>query len=98
MASRIDVSIEHRGTPPDDTAKHPNTCPRCHSHYRDEELEQTLSRDLDDPSYARRLASASLSPALILLSSALALRSASRSLALILLSTSTFCIPFDSKV
>src|ERR671914_2141140 len=42
MASRIDVSIEHRGPPPEDAAKHPNTCPRCHSHYRNEELEQTL--------------------------------------------------------
>ena len=42
MASRIDVSIEHRGPPPEDAAKHPNTCPRCHSHYRNEELEETL--------------------------------------------------------
>jgi acetyl-CoA carboxylase carboxyl transferase subunit beta len=42
MASRIDVSIEHRGPPPEDAATHPNTCPRCHSHYRNEELEQTL--------------------------------------------------------
>jgi acetyl-CoA carboxylase carboxyl transferase subunit beta len=42
MASRIDVSIEHRGSPPDDGGKHPNTCPRCHSHYRDDELDQTL--------------------------------------------------------
>jgi acetyl-CoA carboxylase carboxyl transferase beta subunit len=42
MASRIDVSIEHRGAPPEDAAKHPNTCPRCHSHYRNEELEETL--------------------------------------------------------
>ena len=44
MASRIDVSIEHRfpaqqqdGGPP-----HPNTCPRCSSHYRDDELDATL--------------------------------------------------------
>jgi len=43
MASRIDVSIEQRGTPPSgDGPKHPNTCPKCHSHYRDDELEQTL--------------------------------------------------------
>jgi acetyl-CoA carboxylase carboxyl transferase subunit beta len=42
MASRIDVSIEHRGPEPDQERKHPNTCPRCHSHYRDEELEATL--------------------------------------------------------
>src|ERR671924_339086 len=42
MASRIDVSIEHRGPEPDQERKHPNTCPRCHSHYRDEELEAAL--------------------------------------------------------
>jgi acetyl-CoA carboxylase carboxyl transferase subunit beta len=41
MASRIDVSIEHRGPEPEER-KHPNTCPGCHSHYRDEELEPTL--------------------------------------------------------
>jgi acetyl-CoA carboxylase carboxyl transferase subunit beta len=40
MAQRIDVSIEHKGaTPPDDARKHPNTCPSCGSHYRDDELE-----------------------------------------------------------
>jgi acetyl-CoA carboxylase carboxyl transferase subunit beta len=43
MASRIDVSVEHRGDsdeqPPRD---HPNTCPSCGSHYRDDELERTL--------------------------------------------------------
>jgi acetyl-CoA carboxylase carboxyl transferase subunit beta len=43
MASRIDVSIEHRGPePPEPSEKHPNTCPSCHSHYRDEELDETL--------------------------------------------------------
>jgi len=44
MASRIDVSIEHRdGPPPDPHAKpHPNTCPACGSHYRDDELERHL--------------------------------------------------------
>jgi acetyl-CoA carboxylase carboxyl transferase subunit beta len=41
MSSRIDVSIEHRGPEPEER-KHPNTCPGCHSHYRDEELEATL--------------------------------------------------------
>ena len=41
MSSRIDVSIEHRGPEPEER-KHPNTCPGCHSHYRDEELEETL--------------------------------------------------------
>ena len=44
MASRIDVSIEdrRRGAASDDGKGHPNTCPRCGSHYRDDELEQTL--------------------------------------------------------
>jgi acetyl-CoA carboxylase carboxyl transferase subunit beta len=41
MSSRIDVSIEHRGPEPEER-NHPNTCPGCHSHYRDEELEETL--------------------------------------------------------
>jgi acetyl-CoA carboxylase carboxyl transferase subunit beta len=41
MAQRIDVSIEHKGAAPaDDGRKHPNTCPSCGSHYRDDELEQ----------------------------------------------------------
>jgi len=30
--------LERPATPP----KHPNTCPDCHSHYRDDELEQAL--------------------------------------------------------
>ncbi len=46
MASRIDVSIERGDSPagPDASAgrRDPNTCPRCHSHYRDDELEQSL--------------------------------------------------------
>jgi acetyl-CoA carboxylase carboxyl transferase subunit beta len=45
MASpRIDVSIEHkRGNPDRDEGKgHPNTCPSCGSHYRDDELERHL--------------------------------------------------------
>jgi len=43
MASRIDVSIEQRGAPPvSEGPKHPNTCPKCNSHYRDQEFEQTL--------------------------------------------------------
>jgi acetyl-CoA carboxylase carboxyl transferase beta subunit len=42
MTSRIDVSIEHRGPDPDDGRPHPNTCPACNSHYRDDELDQTL--------------------------------------------------------
>jgi acetyl-CoA carboxylase carboxyl transferase beta subunit len=39
MSSRIDVSIEHRNAPEPPGAKHPNTCPQCQSHYRDDELE-----------------------------------------------------------
>jgi acetyl-CoA carboxylase carboxyl transferase beta subunit len=39
--AKIDVSVEtdEKPAPPPD---HPNTCPRCHSHYRDDELEQAL--------------------------------------------------------
>ncbi|HSK16589.1 MAG TPA: acetyl-CoA carboxylase carboxyltransferase subunit beta [Gaiellaceae bacterium] len=44
MEGRIDVTVENRGAPrPEaDGKRHPNTCPHCHSHYRDDELEQTL--------------------------------------------------------
>ncbi|HXY84842.1 MAG TPA: acetyl-CoA carboxylase carboxyltransferase subunit beta [Gaiellaceae bacterium] len=42
MASRIDVSIEHRDVPEPSGKKHPNTCPGCDSHYRDDELDATL--------------------------------------------------------
>ena len=44
MASRIDVSIEHKNLPPADGGgkRHPNTCPGCGSHYRDDELEANL--------------------------------------------------------
>ncbi len=44
MASRIDVSIEDRRQGPEADAgkRHPNTCPRCGSHYRDDELERTM--------------------------------------------------------
>ena len=41
-SSRIDVSIEHRGTPESSGEKHPNTCPQCESHYRDDELDANL--------------------------------------------------------
>jgi acetyl-CoA carboxylase carboxyl transferase subunit beta len=39
--AKIDVSVEtdDRPAPP---PKHPNTCPTCHSHYRNDELEQAL--------------------------------------------------------
>ena len=42
MSSRIDVSIEHRNVPEPSGKKHPNTCPECDSHYRDDELEAAL--------------------------------------------------------
>jgi acetyl-CoA carboxylase carboxyl transferase subunit beta len=44
MAERIDVSIEHRNLPePSSNDKpHPNTCPNCGSHYRDDELAENL--------------------------------------------------------
>jgi acetyl-CoA carboxylase carboxyl transferase subunit beta len=42
--SRVDVSIEHKGTAGgrDEARKNPNTCPSCRSHYRDDELERHL--------------------------------------------------------
>jgi acetyl-CoA carboxylase carboxyl transferase beta subunit len=40
--ARIDVQVEHRHAPPPADRKHPNTCPKCGSHYRDDELEQAL--------------------------------------------------------
>jgi acetyl-CoA carboxylase carboxyl transferase subunit beta len=42
MSSRIDVSIEHRNAPEQPGTQHPNTCPQCQSHYRDDELEAVL--------------------------------------------------------
>ena len=43
MSSRIDVSIEHRGSSDARAVKsHPNTCPRCGSHYREDELDRSL--------------------------------------------------------
>ncbi|MBA3717803.1 MAG: acetyl-CoA carboxylase carboxyl transferase subunit beta [Actinobacteria bacterium] len=41
--AKIDVSIEHKHPPePDDGKPHPNTCPKCGSHYRDDELDAHL--------------------------------------------------------
>jgi acetyl-CoA carboxylase carboxyl transferase beta subunit len=37
--AKIDVSIETNDQPAP-PPKHPNTCPGCHSHYRDDELEE----------------------------------------------------------
>ena len=44
MAEQINVSIEHRHPEPDRDGqrRHPNTCPTCGSHYRDDELEANL--------------------------------------------------------
>lgn len=42
MAERIDVSIEHKQAPEPPPKKHPNTCPTCGSHYRDDELQANL--------------------------------------------------------
>jgi acetyl-CoA carboxylase carboxyl transferase subunit beta len=39
--SRIDVSIETKSAPPP-APRDPNTCPTCHSHYRDDELADNL--------------------------------------------------------
>jgi acetyl-CoA carboxylase carboxyl transferase subunit beta len=39
--AKIDVSVE-TGDKPAPPPSHPNTCPSCHSHYRDDELEQSL--------------------------------------------------------
>ncbi len=41
--TRIDVSIEHKQAEPgEDKGPHPNTCPGCGSHYRDDELSANL--------------------------------------------------------
>jgi acetyl-CoA carboxylase carboxyl transferase subunit beta len=43
MPERIDVSVEHKHAPPEDGGRpHPNTCPGCGSHYRDDELDAHL--------------------------------------------------------
>jgi acetyl-CoA carboxylase carboxyl transferase subunit beta len=44
VAERIDVSIEHKGAPAEaaPAQRHPNTCPDCGSHYRDDELDRHL--------------------------------------------------------
>jgi acetyl-CoA carboxylase carboxyl transferase beta subunit len=38
---RIDVQVEQRDAPPQNERPHPNTCPKCGSHYRDDELAAT---------------------------------------------------------
>ena len=39
--AKIDVSVETNDQP-SPPPSHPNTCPSCHSHYRDDELERSL--------------------------------------------------------
>jgi acetyl-CoA carboxylase carboxyl transferase beta subunit len=39
--TNVDVSVQ-TGDQPAPPPKHPNTCPSCHSHYRDDELEAAL--------------------------------------------------------
>jgi len=40
--ARIDVQVEHKHAPPPSAKQHPNTCPKCGSHYRDDELDAAL--------------------------------------------------------
>jgi acetyl-CoA carboxylase carboxyl transferase subunit beta len=43
MSGHIDVSIEQKAAVPEKNGKpHPNTCPKCDSHFRDDELEASL--------------------------------------------------------
>jgi acetyl-CoA carboxylase carboxyl transferase beta subunit len=39
---RIDVRVETNDGPPRAEEAHPNTCPKCQSHYRDDELDESL--------------------------------------------------------
>jgi acetyl-CoA carboxylase carboxyl transferase beta subunit len=41
-AGRVDVSVESKRAAEAHSERHPNTCPGCGSHYRDEEMERTL--------------------------------------------------------
>src|SRR3954451_23382530 len=41
MADRVNVSIEQREPAPANGKGHPNTCPKCDSHYRDDELDSS---------------------------------------------------------
>jgi acetyl-CoA carboxylase carboxyl transferase subunit beta len=40
--TRIDVQVEHKHQAPVEQKKHPNTCPNCQSHFRDDELAAAL--------------------------------------------------------
>jgi acetyl-CoA carboxylase carboxyl transferase subunit beta len=39
---RIDVQVEHRHAPQAAEKRHPNTCPKCGSHFRDDELQASV--------------------------------------------------------
>ena len=39
--ARIDIQVEHKHAPAGAAQEHPNTCPKCGSHYRDDELAST---------------------------------------------------------
>ena len=38
----VDISRPDEDPPPQPEQRHPNTCPVCHSHYRDDELRERL--------------------------------------------------------
>src|SRR5215210_7364615 len=40
--TRIDVQVERTDAPKASEEKHPNTCPKCGSHFRDDELASAL--------------------------------------------------------
>jgi acetyl-CoA carboxylase carboxyl transferase beta subunit len=40
--ARTDVQVEHKHAPPPTVKQHPNTCPKCGSHYREDELQAAL--------------------------------------------------------
>src|SRR5918995_84064 len=68
-STRIDVSIEHKQAPEPPPKQHPNTCPGCGSHYRDDELTASLrSADplgfFDLRAYKERLAEAEVATGL----------------------------------
>jgi acetyl-CoA carboxylase carboxyl transferase beta subunit len=42
VADRLNVEVQTRDTPPRNEKPHPNTCPKCQSHYREDELAASL--------------------------------------------------------
>src|SRR5918993_387722 len=68
-STRIDVSIEHKQAPEPPPKQHPNTCPGCGSHYRDDELTADLRAAdplgfFDLRAYKERLAEAEVATGL----------------------------------